>query len=100
MIIVAGTVTFDPAKRSVLEAAFDNMRAATLKEPGCLEYQAYGDRKDPGSVLIFEKWESDAALRAHFATPHMAAFGAAIAQAGITASAVKRYEVTSEGPVL
>src|SRR6266851_5200285 len=72
MVIVAGTIRLDPAKRADLEAAFDRMRDATLQEKGCLEYQAYRDRKDSGVVLIFEKWESDEALGAHFATPHMA----------------------------
>jgi quinol monooxygenase YgiN len=99
MVIVAGTIRLDPAKRADLEAAFDRMRDATLQEKGCLEYQAYRDRKDAGVVLIFEKWESDEALGAHFATPHMAAFGAALATAGITANSVKKYQVQSEAPL-
>jgi quinol monooxygenase YgiN len=100
MLIVAGTIRLDPAKRPALEAAFDRMRVATLAEPGCLEYQAYLDRTDPGTVLIFEKWESEPALRAHFATPHLAAFGAALAAAGIIANTVQRYEVSGEAPVM
>jgi len=100
MVIVAGTITLDPAKRAQLEVAFDRMRAATLREAGCLEYQAYADRKDPSTVLIFEKWESEEALRAHFATPHMAEFGAALAQVGVTGSGVKKYQVSGEGPVM
>jgi quinol monooxygenase YgiN len=100
MVIVAGTITLDAAKRAQLEAAFDRMRAATLKETGCLEYQAYTDRKDASTVLMFEKWESEEALRAHFATPHMAEFGAALAQVGVTGSNVKKYIVSSEGPVM
>lgn len=100
MLIVAGTIHVDPAKRTQAEAAFDRMREATLKEPGCLEYQAYIDRKDPGTVLIFEKWESDDALRAHFATPHMAEFGAALAQLGVRGSNVKRYDVRGESQLM
>lgn len=100
MVIVAGTITVDPSKRTQLETAFDRMRAATLKEAGCIEYQAYADRKDPSTVLVFEKWQSEDALRAHFATPHMAEFGAALAQAGVTGSEVKKYVVSSEGPVM
>jgi quinol monooxygenase YgiN len=100
MLIVAGTITIDSSKRSVMEAAFDRMREATLKEPGCIEYQAYLDRKDPGTILIFEKWETEEALRAHFATPHMAEFGSALGQAGVQGSSVKKYVVASEGPVM
>lgn len=99
MLIVAGTITLDPAQRAEAEKAFDNMREATLAEPGCLFYQAYLDRKDPGTVLIFERWESQEALNAHFATPHMAEFGAALGNLGVSAMDVKKYEVSSEGPV-
>jgi len=33
---------------------------------------------DPGVLRITERWRDMAALAAHFATPHMAAFGAAM----------------------
>lgn len=100
MLIVVGTITMDPAQRSQLESAFDKMREATLREAGCLEYQAYLDRNDPGTILIFEKWQSEDALRAHFVTPHMAAFGASLGKTGVKASTVRKYQVASEGPVM
>jgi quinol monooxygenase YgiN len=99
MLVVAGTITLDPQQRAAAEAAFDRMRAATLEEPGCIAYQAYLDRKDPGAVFIFERWQSQEALDAHFATPHMAEFGAALAGLGVTAMDVRKYVVTGEGPV-
>lgn len=99
MLVVAGTITLDPGQRQTAEAAFDRMRAATLQEPGCLAYDAYLDRKDPGTVFVFERWRAQADLDAHFATPHMAAFGAALASCGVTAMEVRKYEVSSEGPV-
>ena len=100
MLIVAGTIQIDPAKRSEIEVAFDRMRDATLQEPGCLEYQAYLDRKDAGTILIFERWTSEEALQGHFASPHMAEFGAALAKAGIRGSDVKKYEVTRESQMM
>lgn len=99
MLVVAGTITLDPARRPAAEAAFDRMREATLQEAGCLAYQAYHDRKDPGTVFLFERWRSQADLDAHFATPHMAEFGAAIANLGVTSMEVKKYVVSSEGSV-
>ena len=99
MLVVAGTITLDPAQRPAAEAAFDRMREATLQEAGCLAYQAYHDRKAPGTVFLFERWRSQADLDAHFATPHMAEFGAAIAKLGVTSMEVKKYDVSSEGPV-
>ena len=99
MLVVAGTIQFDPAKRTELEAAFDRMRAASVAEPGCIAYDAYAHRSDPGTVFIFEKWKSQEALTTHFQTPHMAAFGAAIAGCGVKSMDVKKYEVSAEGSV-
>jgi quinol monooxygenase YgiN len=96
MLIVAGIIRIDPAQWPMLEAAFDKMREATLREPGCLEYQAYVDRKDKGTVLLLEKWKDDAALQAHFVTPHMAEFGKAIGGAGVVGTDVWKYEVSGE----
>lgn len=99
MLIVAGAITLDPAKRDEADAAFEKMRTATLEEPGCIEYQAYSGRNDPGTVFMFEKWQDQAALDAHFASPHMAEFGAALGGLGVTGMDVKKYEVSSEGGV-
>ena len=48
---------------------------------------------------MFEKWQSQADLDAHFATPHMAEFGAALGSCGVTGMDVKKYVVSSEGDV-
>jgi quinol monooxygenase YgiN len=99
MLVVAGTITLDPAQRAEAEAAFDEMRAATLAEPGCISYEAYADRTDPGTMFIFERWKSQQDLDAHFATPHMAEFGVALSRCGVKSMDVKKYVVSSEGPV-
>ncbi len=99
MLIVAGTIQLDPSKRAEADAAFEKMRAATVKEPGCIEYQAYSGREDAGTVFMFEKWQDQDALDAHFASPHMAEFGAALGGLGVTAMDVKKYGVSSEGGV-
>lgn len=100
MIVIAGTITFDPAKRAELEAGFETMRAASLAEAGCHEYQLYNDRKDPGTVLILEKWESDEALAAHMVTPHMGEFGKLMGAVGITGIDIKKYSGATEGPLM
>jgi quinol monooxygenase YgiN len=100
MLIVAGIIKVDPAKQPELEAAFDTMREATLREAGCIEYQAYADRKERGTVLIFEKWQDDAALQAHFATPHMADFGRAVAAAGVLGMDIRKYDVSAESKLM
>jgi quinol monooxygenase YgiN len=93
VLIVAGAIVIDPAKRDAATAAFDTMRAATLTEAGCLEYQAYFDRADPGVIFVFERWRDETAVAAHFAAPHMATFRAAMAGFGIVRADVRKYEV-------
>jgi quinol monooxygenase YgiN len=97
MIVIAGTISFDPANRAALDSGFDTMQAATLEEAGCLAYECYVSRKDPGTVLMFEKWESEEALGAHMASPHMAAFGAVMGAIGITGIDIKKYTGATEG---
>jgi quinol monooxygenase YgiN len=100
MLVVAGTIVIDPAKRDAATAAFDKMRTATLREPGCLAYQAYFDRTDSGLLFLFEQWQSEEALAAHFATPHMAELGGAMGDFGVRSADVKKYAVTSETKIM
>jgi quinol monooxygenase YgiN len=99
MIVIAGTITFDAANRAALEEGFEKMRAASLAETGCHEYQCYGSRSDPGTIFIFEKWADDAALAAHMKAPHMAEFGALMGKLGITGIDIKKYSGATEGPL-
>jgi quinol monooxygenase YgiN len=99
MIIIAGTISFDPAKASELESGFDAMQAETLKEDGCLGYDLYFDRKTTGKVLVFERWADDNALAGHMASPHMKAFGAVMGAVGITGVDMKKYSGATEGPL-
>jgi quinol monooxygenase YgiN len=99
MIIIAGTISFDPAKREALESGFAAMQADTLKEAGCGAYEIYNSRSAEGTVLIFEKWESEEALAAHMVSPHMASFGGVMGAIGITGIDIKKYSGATEGPL-
>ena len=96
MIIIAGTIDFDSSKRSTLDDAFETMRAATLQETGCHEYQCYVSRTAPGTAFFFEKWEDDAALAGHMHSPHMAEFQTAVATLQPNSLDIKAYEVERE----
>lgn len=83
MIHVIATLKVDPARRSELLAAFAELTPEVLAEDGCIEYGAAVDTPTPldvqqavgdDAVVVVEKWESVAALEAHLAAPHMAAF--------------------------
>jgi quinol monooxygenase YgiN len=65
MVIVAGTFTVDPARRTeFLEGRLDSIRASRA-DRGCLEYTMSADAVDSGLVRLFEMWSSMADLQAH-----------------------------------
>jgi len=98
VIVLAGTVRVAPGMR---EAALPHIRAiveASRAEPGCLEYSFAFDVKDDHLLRIFECFVDDAAREAHRNSPHMAAWRAAWAEAGIGERAMMRYVVTERAP--
>jgi quinol monooxygenase YgiN len=44
-----------------------------LKEPGCLVYTAHDSRERPGTIVMYEVWDSQAALDVHAAGANFAA---------------------------
>ena len=99
MIVIAGHVVLDPKQGEAATAAAREMMSETRKEPGCLSYAFSADLEEPGRFLIFEEWESDDALRAHFASPHMARFQQAVGGLGVREMKVQRYDVSKVGPL-
>lgn len=41
-------------------------------EVGCIQYEYFNAREDADKLLLIEQWQSQAALDAHQAMPHMA----------------------------
>ena len=65
MLIVAGTYKVAAEERA---AFLENRMASVLhsrSEEGCITYSLSADPLDPAGVLLFEIWESQAALDAH-----------------------------------
>jgi quinol monooxygenase YgiN len=96
MLVINGTIEFDPAYADTAHAAAVAMQKATRSEDGCHAYAFSACLEDPGRMYIAEKWESQEAVDAHFATEHMAEFGKAIAGIGVKQVQVTKYEIASE----
>ncbi len=97
MIVIAGSGTLPPENTEAFMAAANEMAAMSQAEDGNLEYCFSVEA--PGKIRFFEVWESEGALGAHFTTPHLAAFGAAINDLGVTGMDGKKYEVASVNPL-
>ncbi|MEM7114965.1 MAG: putative quinol monooxygenase [Chloroflexota bacterium] len=97
MIVIAGQIPIRGDKREEAIAAALEMAAATQQEEGCISYDFHASLADPNIIFIFEEWESDAALQAHFQTPHMAEFRKKLPNIVAGPGQLKRYEVSSVG---
>ncbi|MBX3708084.1 MAG: antibiotic biosynthesis monooxygenase [Pseudomonadales bacterium] len=78
MIVINARITADPETIRTLQPAIAAMETASRAEPGCEDYCFSVELNDPGVLRITERWRDMAALIAHFATPHMTRFGAAL----------------------
>lgn len=96
MIVIEGTVRVPPERVEAARPAMETMIRASRAEPGCIDYAYSVDLLDPGLVRVTERWESREALKAHFATPHMAAWREEIASLGITDRSLRLYEADPE----
>ncbi len=83
MIHVIATVELVEGRREAFLEEFRKVVPLVRAEAGCLEYGAAVDLATgiaaqapprPDVVTVVEKWESVAALQAHLAAPHMAAY--------------------------
>jgi quinol monooxygenase YgiN len=50
-----------------VERARVTMIEPTLEEPGCIRYELWQDRGEPGRFAMIEEWESEEALATHLA---------------------------------
>ena len=98
MVIVGGTFELDPEQRDQFIASRGEMMRRSRSEPGCIEYTFSADPLDPGRVMLFEKWEHQAALDAHIAAMRATPRPAETTIAPIRSS-IMIYEVASERPL-
>jgi quinol monooxygenase YgiN len=95
MIVIAGKIAVRPEGREDARRAALAMAEATRRESGCISYAFYADLADPGAFFLFEEWESDAALAAHFQTEHMARFQQQVPALLAGPPTITRYVVES-----
>ena len=94
MIVVAATIESTPENVDAMRKAILTMQAATLEEDGCEDYTFSVELGNAGNIRIAERWTSKEALAAHFATPHMADFQAAMAAHPPKSVDARFYEAT------
>lgn len=94
MLVLVVSIDTTAGNIAAIKDAIRTMETASRAEDGCHDYTFAVELNDPDKLRITECWEDEAALKAHFATPHMAAFNAAMAEAAPRGMDLKCYEAT------
>ncbi len=94
MLVIVVSIDTTADNIAAVRDAITTMEKASREEAGCHDYTFAVELSDPNRLRITECWEDEAALKAHFATPHMAAFNAAMAAAAPRSMDLKCYEAT------
>jgi quinol monooxygenase YgiN len=63
MVIVAGHITVEPEQRESYLAGCTSVAEKARRTDGCLDFAITADLLDPGRVNLFERWESQAAVK-------------------------------------
>jgi len=99
VIIVAGTVEVDPARRDAALASGCPHMEATRAQKGCLDYVWSADLLVPGRIYVFERWESQEDLAAHLSGPHYLAMRDTMAAHGLRGADVSKHRIDLSEPV-
>jgi len=95
-VTIAGTFRVPPQNLAAFKPHMAAMLTASRAEDGCLVYSYAEDVLEPGLIRVFEAWRDQAALDAHFQTPHMARWRAAWPTFGVSDRRLFAYEVASQ----
>jgi quinol monooxygenase YgiN len=63
MVIVAGQITVDPEQRESYLEGHRGVVEKARQADGCLDFAISADLIDPDRINLFERWESQAALK-------------------------------------
>jgi (4S)-4-hydroxy-5-phosphonooxypentane-2,3-dione isomerase len=82
-----------PEHREKFLAAIKENGAATVKEPGCRQFDILVLASNPNHVFLYEVYDNEAALQSHRNTEHFKKYAAT------TANMVAKREVRAMSPV-
>ena len=99
MVIVLATIESTAEDIAALEDAIIEMQRATATEPGNISYDFTVEIGNKNNIKVIERWETLEDLAAHFHTPHMAEFNAAMVNHPPKNVIGNAYEIEKEVPI-
>lgn len=67
---VLAKLAVEPEQIEKVIHEFKLLMNETRKESGCLQYDLHQEVHDPATLIIFERWKTEAALEGHLKTAH------------------------------
>ena len=98
-LLIAGTVRVPAANLAAFRPHMLAMLEASRAEDGCIAYSYAEDVAEPGLIRVFEAWRDQAALDAHFQTPHMATWRSHWPAFDVSDRRLSAYDVAAERPL-
>jgi quinol monooxygenase YgiN len=99
VIIVAGRVELDPARRDAALRAAGELFAETRAQPGCLDYVWCADPSSESRVYVYERWTDVPSLAAHLAGPCYRGMLEVLGRHGVRRADVAKYGIDRCEPV-
>lgn len=101
MIVVAAEIDYaDRASRdAAVDAGLEYQAGTRRDEPGCLAYCFAPDPCEDHRIQVYELWEDEASLAAHFEHPNYLKMREVLGSFGITRAWNRKYEVGRHEPV-
>ncbi len=100
MIVVSGIIQVAPSDHAAAAELMKTLATETAKEAGSISYAFYADLETEGKFRVFEEWESEEAMGAHFAEPHMASFMGALGELEVVGTAIDKYEGSEKSKLM
>ena len=98
--VEAALVVADPSQRDAIVASSAPIQAATRRdEPGCLVYSFAADAVEPDLIQVYELWDDEQSLAAHFLHPNYAAMRDLLHSAGLKSTASRKLRIDATAPV-
>lgn len=101
LIAVEAAITIaDPSTREALIARTAPIQKATRDdEPGCLVYCFAADPCQDDLIQVYELWESEEALQAHFAHQNYLDMRTMLGRGGLVNAVSRKHRIDATAPV-
>jgi quinol monooxygenase YgiN len=98
-VLIAAQIYLSPEGRDEALRSTQPWIDGALAQPGCIHYDWSADLNDPARINVFEEWEGEDALAAHFAGAQYEGMRTHIGASGLISATSKKYRIDAEGPV-